>query len=161
MPRICPQIIHFPGEKLAKNTKKIYEKLWNCPFNFCLSSDMNMQAYFISFVFSQTSLNNPCRNPSTVEYSECALSLKNRSRARDIRVKNKYPYTSLFFPDRGFKIRKGISRKTTSGLVTVRAILFQENLKQQSKGLGLANYYTLIVKLIFGDNRFLRLVFLF
>ncbi len=34
---------------------------------------MNMQAFLFFIFFLPTSLNNACRDPSTVEYSECAL----------------------------------------------------------------------------------------
>ena len=73
-PPTCHKTVHhsyiFLGTKLDKNTKKSMK----FSINFFLSSDMNMQAYFIFIFFFPTSQYNPFRYPSTIEYSECALT---------------------------------------------------------------------------------------
>ena len=71
MPLSCPQIVHFSGKKLAKTPKNQWNS-WNFPFVFFFPPTWTgMQILFFIF-FSPTSLNNPCRDPSTVEYSERA-----------------------------------------------------------------------------------------
>ncbi len=54
------------------------------PFYFFVSSDMSLQAYFIfSFLTSQKI---PCRDPSTIEYKECALSLSGIIKNKNTKV---------------------------------------------------------------------------
>ncbi len=44
---------------------------------FFISSGINMNACFIFFPSDKLSQSNPCRDPSAIEYNECALRLKN------------------------------------------------------------------------------------
>ncbi len=47
------------------------KKNWQISFYFIFSSCI----FYLLFFFSPTSQNNPCRDLSTVEYSECALNV--------------------------------------------------------------------------------------
>ena len=62
-PYNCPPIMYFTWEKHVKNAQKLtfFPPTWTCE-----------HILFFIFFFP-TSQTIPCRDPSTVEYSECAL----------------------------------------------------------------------------------------
>ncbi len=67
-----PALTYFLVGKYVKTTKNGI-KFMEFSFYVFPSSDMNLQAYFI--FFSPTRQEYPCRDPSTVEYNACALTL--------------------------------------------------------------------------------------
>ncbi len=73
--------MYFADKKHVKNIKKLI-KFTKFAFNFFLSSDMNLQAYFIFYFFLSDEPTNPCLDPSTVEYSEYGLMEKAKQSLR-------------------------------------------------------------------------------